>query len=208
MKNDKEIRHAVVTCLEAEGFAVTSQPGGQGARDLSRIRIVKGSEALICAIKTSTSGRISFVRDTDGSYKVLDQVDRVIHAHPMTNDPSKIAISMFDRATVRKAFDQNYRALTDHSMGHIPSWVNPEPETGWRQAGSGFKNEALWRKTITIASGTDARAGHLAWGAGDVELNPTVPEIPVSPLSMKQAKEGLAAMFGVSPDKIEITIKG
>lgn len=208
MKNDKEIRQAVVTCLEREGFSVISQPGGQGARELSRVRILRDGESMICAIKTSTSGRISFVRDTDGTYKVLDEVDRVIHAHPMESDPSKIVVTMFDRATVRKAFDQNYKALTDHNMGHIPSWVNPEPESGWRQAGSGFKNEALWRKTIDMSADAGSRAGHFAWGAGDVEVLPGPFDAPIAPLSIKQAKEGLAAMFGVSPDKIEITIKG
>ncbi|MBZ9815763.1 hypothetical protein [Mesorhizobium sp. CA7] len=148
------------------------------------------------------------MRDTDGTYKVLDEVDRVIHAHPLAGDPSKVAISMFERATIRRAFDKNFKALTDHNMGHIPSWVNPEPEAGWRQTGSGFKDEALWRKTVALSDGANSRAGHLAWGTGDVELLPTASDPKVGPLSIKQAKEGLAAMFGVSPDKVEITIKG
>ncbi|UDL87304.1 hypothetical protein LGH82_19135 [Mesorhizobium sp. PAMC28654] len=132
MNNDREVRKAVVSLLEREGFSVTSQPGGKGSRDLSRIRISKNGEALTCAIKTSTSGRISFVRDTDGTFRVLDEVERVIHAHPLADDPSQVVISMFDQATIRNAFERNYQALTDHDMGHIPSWVNPDP---WPAAG-------------------------------------------------------------------------
>lgn len=206
MKNDKEVRKAVVSLLAAKGYAVSDLPGGQGARELSRVSIAGDGKTFVCAIKTSTSGRISFVREANGTFKVLDDVDLVIHAHPLTTDESTVVVSMFDAATVRKAFERNHKALTDKKMGHIPSWVNPEPEAGWRQTGSGFRDKALWRETVKLSSAEASRESHFAWGAGDVEFAPE--HSAVRPLTIKEAKDGLAEMFGVSPDKVEITIKG
>ena len=99
-------------------------------------------------------------------------------------------------ATVLGAFEANYESLVKHGMGHLPSWVNPQYEEGWRLAGSGFEKDALWAETVPLAISPSMGT-----------CSPPTP-VEANRLTIQQAKEGLAATFGVSVDKIEILVRG
>jgi hypothetical protein len=194
--DDKKVREAAVRLLEEKGYKVTDLSKGQGVPKLSRISIRKDGKESAALIKTSTSGRISFTREQDGHYRFLRDAEYVIHVHPIVNDPTLVQVTMFDRQTVVEAFNANHKALVEHGMEHIPSWVNPEEEKGWRQTGSGFGTKALWSAAVPLVS--TATASEMQRGAGGQPLK----------LTIAQAKEGLAENFGVSPDKIEIIVRG
>jgi hypothetical protein len=185
-----EIRLAVVRLLERKGYKVTNTARGSGVPQFSRMDIEKGDEKLACVIKTTTGGRVSFTRDEDGTYLVVRDADRVIHARRTPNDPRKIRVMMFDRATVIDAFEANHKAKAERKMEHIPSWVNPEPDAGWRMAGSGFQDKALWSEVISI----DPMASEP--GAKDPELG-----------IMTRIKAMLAEHMGLRPELIEIDVR-
>ncbi|MER8425926.1 hypothetical protein [Mesorhizobium sp. M1403] len=197
--NEKMAREAAVRLLEEKGNRVTDISKGQGVPKFSRILMQKDTSTLSCVIKTSTGGRISFTRDTDGSYKVLRDAEYVIHVRPAVNDPTMVRVTMFDRKTVVQAFDANHVALVEHKMEHMPSWVNPDEEKGWRLTGSGFGRNALWSETVPLApAAVDNTASATQANVADQPLK----------LTIAQAKQGLAENFGVAPDKIEIIVRG
>lgn len=198
---DDDIRMAVVKLLEEKGYKVRNTASGSGVPKFSRVEIEKGAEKLACVIKTTTGGRISFTRAPDGTYFVLGDADRVIHAWRNADDPTKIRVSMFDKATVLKAFEANHKAKAERGMEHIPSWISPWPEEGWRFTGSGFKDEALWSEMISI---------------GEVETVTTSAPIPSHPSSedpsseigiMDRIKAMLSEHLGVRPELIEIDVR-
>ncbi len=196
---DSEVRAAVVRLLEAKGYDVENTASGSGVPRFSRIKIAKGSETLSCAVKVTTGGRISFTRAANGSYHVLSDVDRVIHAHRPEEEPTKIVVTMFDKDTVVAAFEANHAAKAAHGMEHIPSWVNPEFEDGWRFTGSGFGEKALWSETVLAPADKQER-----------EVSEAFPDNrdPSNDASfMETIKARLAERMGVSADKIEIEIK-
>ncbi|WP_186419702.1 hypothetical protein [Bosea sp. CS1GBMeth4] len=197
--DDGEVRMAVVRLLNAKGYAVENTASGSGVPRFSRIKIAKGGETLSCAIKVTTGGRISFTRGANGSYYVLSDVDRVIHAQRSEEEPAKVVVTMFDKDTVVAAFEANHAAKAAHGMEHIPSWVNPEFEEGWRLTGSGFGEKALWSETISASADKQER-----------EVNEASPDrrAPSNDASfMETIKARLAERMGVSADKIDIEIK-
>lgn len=197
--DDSEVRAAVVRLLEEKGYAVENTASGSGVPRFSRIKIAKGGESLSCAVKVTTGGRISFTRATNGSYYVLSDVDRVIHAHRPEGEPTKVILTMYDKATVVAAFEANHAAKAAHGMEHLPSWVNPEFEDGWRFAGSGFRDKALWSESVSASADKQV---------GDANEAPSDNREPADDASfMETIKRRLAERMGVSADKIEIEIR-
>ena len=134
MTNDSELRKAGVRALEKKGYAVTSIAKGQGVPSFSRVKIEKEGKKETCAIKTSAGGRISFTRNSDGSYKVLSEVDYVLHVKPDAQEPSKAHMTLFDRATVVAAFDVNFKALAAQKYG-THSNMDKSGNGTWLEAG-------------------------------------------------------------------------
>jgi hypothetical protein len=64
-------------------------------------------------------------------------------------------------------------------------------------SGSGLTGKALWCEAL----GFDGEAARFRWRGSQPASEPRK-------LTIAEAKEGLAAMFGVSADAIEITIRG
>lgn len=196
---DSEVRATVVRLLEAKGYAVENTASGSGVPRFSRIKIAKGGETFSCAVKVTTGGRISFTRAANGLYHVLSDVDLVIHAHRSEEEPTKVVVTMFDKDTVVAAFEANHAAKAAHGMEHIPSWVNPEFEDGWRFAGSGFREKALWSESVSASADKQER---------EVTEAPSDHREPGNDASfMETIKRRLAERMGVSADKIEIEIK-
>jgi hypothetical protein len=203
--DEKIVREAVVRLLEEKGYRVTSTAAGQGVPKLSRLGLEMGGKKQTAVIKVSSGGRISFTRVASGSYRVLSDADLVIHAQPAPEDPTQVRVMVFERNAVIEAFEENHKALVAHKMAHIPSWVNPEYEGGWRQSGSGFKHKALSTDLVPIGPALMTVSGAQPDTASATPL--PAPPTPLK-LTLKEAKAGLAANYGVGPDDIDIIIRG
>lgn len=194
--DEKAAREAAVRALEAKGFRVSDISSGQGVPRFSRLEIAKEGRKRTCLVKCTTGGRISFTRDDDGTFRVLRDADFVLHVQRVSSDPNSVAITMFEATDIVSAFEENYESLEAHGMGHIPSWVNPEFEEGWRLKGSGFREKALWSELSPLnPSIAPARESILT---AETTENWTIAE----------AKLRLARSFGISPESIEIIIRG
>ena len=148
----------------------------------------------VAIIKTSTSGRISFTRESDGKYKVLKDADFVVHVTPLAGT-GNVRISLFARQTIIDAFDVNHAAKVARGMEHVPSWLNPVEEPGWRLTGSGFMTQAYWSEIVAL-DGPASADEHLA-------SEPNVAEKGI----MDRIREMLAEHMGVKPELIEIDVR-
>jgi hypothetical protein len=192
---EEQIRVAVVLLLKRKGYSVSDISTGSGVPKLSRLEIVRGRERLTCVVKTSKSGRISFSRETDGTYRVLSDVDRVVHAH--LRSTTDVDITMFDRETVRKAFDKNWKTLQEDGKEHLPIWVNPNHEDGRRLTGSGFQEEAIWTESVPIVRIDEEPKAQDATQSADSSSGEGV---------MNRIKKMLSEHMGVSPDHLEVHV--
>jgi len=185
---------------------------GQGIAKGQRVRFEDGGREVTCVIKTSSGGRISFGRRDDGSWSGLSECDRVVVVAPTEIDGDELMISMFDRQVLVDAFEANLAAQQKAGMAKVPSWLSPfhEEGRGVRGTGDGFDNKALWQEPfagkapvpvdVQLAKSPSALAPAIA--------NAAPATGSVRSLTLAEAKEGLARTFGVSPDAIEITIRG
>jgi hypothetical protein len=199
---DHEIRLAVVRLLEQKSYKVTSTAAGSGIPKYSRIEIDDGTTTLSCAIKVTRGGRISFMRDEDGSYAVLRNSDRIIHAKLILDGEPKVRVSMFERATVIKAFDENHSELAKQGMGHIPLWVNPDYEPSRRMTGSGFQKDSLWSEVVPIHSlAAEESLPSITASAATTAVSTREQGI------LERIKSMLSEHMGVRPELIEIDIR-
>jgi hypothetical protein len=199
--DEAAVREQIVELLEQKGYVVRSTAAGSGVPRNSRLEVSKDGRSISCCVKMSDGGRIHFERQNDGTYKVLSDVEWVIHATPA---PDGIAVSAFKADRVREAFDANYSVLLQRKRSHIPMWVNPAYEPGWRQTGSGFEVDALWREVISPK------------GPGGAAIPAPAPPGPKSDTSypgsnstnlVDELKAIAAARLGILPSSIEIDIR-
>jgi hypothetical protein len=172
---------------------------GQGIAKGQRVEFQDAGRQVRCVIKTSSGGRISFSRRDDGTWSGLSECDRVVVVAPTKLDGDDLVVSMFDQQILRDAFDANLAAQLKAGMSKdVPSWLAPfhEEDRGIRGTGDGFGGKALWREPLSAASPSVSSA------AAPVQNG------SARGLTLAEAKEGLARTFGVSPDAIEITIRG
>lgn len=176
---------------------------GQGIAQGQRVEFEDGGRRLRCVIKTSAGGRISFGHRDDGTWSGLSECDRIVVVGPTERNGDTLMISMFERQALVDAFEANLAAQQKAGMTKVPCWLAPfhEKDRGVRGTGDGFGGKALWQEPFAAAPApshiTHAQPVPAAAGGGAVRG-----------LTMAEAKEGLARTFGVSPDAIEITIRG
>jgi hypothetical protein len=191
--------------LKEKGYRVLDTTSGSGVPKLSRLEIDNDKERLACAVKITTTshGRISFTRNDDGTYKVLSGSDRVIYARPVDDDGSRLLVMMYDGETIRRAFDENFRARQGTDQENLPMWLSPDQEPGTRFIGSGFGREALWSETTPLEkpNGGAAAAAHPTSSLPAEEGQPAPAGI------MEQVKTMLSAHMGVRPDQVEIDVR-
>ena len=202
---ENELRELAIKLLETKGYKVLSIARGQGVPKLSRIELRRDGKKETCALKVSTRGRISFTRNSDGRYKVLSEVDYVLHVTPDLHDPSKARVTLFDRETVLVAFEENFAALTARGMGHIPIWVNPEKEVGWRMTGSGFINRAIWSELIS-ERGLEVTGKVVAAPDEQSEARGTIDSAEPGGV-MDRIRAILSDHMGVRPELIDIEVR-
>lgn len=199
--NESKMREATVRLLETKGFRVRDISSGSGVPKLSRLELTDDQGTFSCVVKTTTGGRISFTREENGAFKVLDDVDHVVHVQPLSGDTTKVRVTMFERDVVRRAFERCWKALENDGNDHLPIWLSPEHEKGLRFVGSGFGTEALWSEIVPISM-----------------FESTVAVAPETPPSLEIQKDGdnmmierikttLAKSMGVRPDQIEIEVR-
>jgi len=196
--NDREARLVAVRLLEAKGNKVRDVSSGQGRPKLSMVEIEQASSKRACSIKVANkalNGRIHYPRIGSGRYSVLSDVDLVLHVRPMVD--GSVRVTMFDKKSVLAAFEKSYKAIEKVGKEHLPIWVSPEPESGWRQAGSGFGDEALWSETVANGAPKAAPAPVCA------EQQPHI-----RPLTIAEAKLAVAAKYETSPENVEIIVRG
>lgn len=202
-----ELRAAVIRLLKEKGFTVRDVSSGSGVPKFSRLEIADGRGKLTCAVKvtTTTQGRISFTRSSDGTYKVLSDSERVIYARPAdAGDEAKVFIAMFDAVTVKQAFDANFAARKGTDQEDLPMWLSPELEKGQRFIGSGFQKKALWSE-VRLLSG---QIGESAAGEQPTTLpSPTAGEGDTAIGIMDRIKAMLSAHMGVRPDQLEVDVR-
>jgi hypothetical protein len=170
---------------------------GQGVVKGQRVEFSDEGRPVSCVIKTSMGGRISFGRRTDRTWSGLSESERVIVVAPTKLHGADQMVSMFDQKVLLDAFEANRAAQEKAGMGHLPNWIAPfhEEGRGARGIGDDFGDKAIWIEPLDMKPMPSS------------SLEVTRVE-PVPPLTIAEAKEGLAKRFGVSPEAIEITIRG
>lgn len=187
-------------------YGTISTLSGQGIARGQRLEFQDAGQRMRCVIKTSSGGRISFARRPDGTWSGLSECDRVVVVAPTELDGGDAMVSMFDKQVLLSAFDANLAAQQKAGMDKVPCWIAPfhEEGRGVRGTGDGFGEKALWHEPLSAASPSVSST------AATVQNNSSAPIQNGSAhgLTLAEAKEGLARTFGVSPDAIEITIRG
>jgi hypothetical protein len=194
----KELLPPALDILERKQGKLTSI-SGQGIMKGERNTFVKDGKTKRSITKSATfpNGRISFQRDGD-DWIGLDESDYVIIIGPIAADDPTIMVSMFDKKTLRDAFDANHAAQAKEGKGHLPNWIAPfhEEGRGARGVGDGFQEKAIWSEPLYSGSRVPPPAA------------PPPPRDRSTGLTIEQAKAALAKTFGVKPDAVEITIRG
>jgi hypothetical protein len=201
--SDNDLRNAAVNLLHSMGYKVSSQAKGQGVPKYSRIDISKNGKVESCCIKVSNGGRISFTRNPDGSYKVLSDVNFVIHVTPLAGDHAKARVSLFRSSTVLEAFETNFEELKLRKMDHLPIWVNPDAEPAWRVTGSGFIGEAIWSEVVGLNNESKASLETLSPNSDALKETTNDDQKSV----MERVKAILAEHMKVKPEFIDIEVR-
>lgn len=181
-----------------ERYGVCEVISGQGIAKGQRVEFEDDGKRVRCVIKTSSEGRISFARRPDDTWSGLSECERVVVVAPAEMKGSDLIVSMYDQKALLEAFEANLAAQKKAGMEKLPSWLAPfhEDFRGARGVGDGFGTKALWSEPLFAAPAT--RTKSLA----------SMQNTTAGSLTLAEAKEGLARTFGVSPDAIEIIIRG
>ncbi len=176
---------------------------GQGIAKGQRVEFETGGRTMRCVIKTSSGGRISFGHRDDGSWSGLSESDRVVVVAPTSLEGDDLEVSEFEQKVLLDAFEANFAAQKKAGMDKVPCWLAPfhEEDRGVRGTGDGFAAKALWSEPLNGKG--EAAAKHV-----EASPTPSPANSVVRGLTLAEAKEGLAKSFGVSPDAIEIIIRG
>lgn len=163
---------------------------GKGIPTGQRFEFLENSKPMLCVVKVSTGGRISFARDKDTWKGGLLDADRILVVAPTKLDGQEFVVRMFDQKVVLNAFEENHKAQKAAAHGHLPNWIAPftEENRGDRGVGDGFGSKALWSEPLNAPE--------------------IIPSDNSSSLTIQEAKERLAKTFNVSPDAIKIIIEG
>lgn len=196
------LRQLAVRRLEARGYTVSNRARGSGSPPWSRVEATNCGERLNVVIKvvTKPQGRIHFTPEKDGSWKALHEATHVLHVWLDPDDHRTVRISLFDVATIIKAFDANYAAMKRKRGAEepLPCWLSPEFEDGWRFTGSGFWKDAIWSETVPLNPDPDH--------AVDKPSAPA-PRPSYEGGIMDRIKAMLAEHMGVRAERIEVEVR-
>jgi hypothetical protein len=172
---------------------------GRGVQGGTRFSIREDGKNLVCAVKVAAGDeihRIHFPRSQRGAtWTTLTEVDRVLYIRRRPGQTDQFEAQMHSKDVLLRAFDANYAHALKKGIDHLPAWLSPDAEEGDRFVGSGFGKDALWTCYGSIKQDASGSAVSDGKSTG------------VQPLTLQQAKNGLAAHFGVAPEAIEIIIR-
>jgi hypothetical protein len=169
---------------------------GQGIQRGTRFQIKEDGKSLTCTIKVAAGEEIHRIHFPylDGEWSTLKDVDRILYVRQSLTVPGKFEAQMFPQSVLLAAFNQNYEHALKAGIKHLPAWLSPEFEAGDRFVGSGFGEKALWTAVGPLDAPKDA--------------SPTETKaLKVMPLTIQEAKQGIAAALGISAEAIEIIIR-
>jgi hypothetical protein len=188
---------------ELEPVSVQGVPAGQ------RIKFNCEGKPARCVIKFSSpksNGRISFAPTDEGGFSGLSDTDFIAVVAPKSLGSDEWLLSFYDQATMLKAFTANRDALkaSGNSEGG-QSWLAPFHEEGrnFRGEGDGYLKDALWTESLSVGLSTSSTLP-----PPERPPRPKPNSQPLLALSIKEAKEALARKYDVSPDSIDIVIRG
>lgn len=169
-------------------------------------RITKGKEQKVVSIRTSQDTWIAFPRTADDAgWATLDEVDFVVAASVDDHlNPQYAQIHLVPGDEIRARFDRAYEARkkAGHALpvgrGIWLSLYQTESATPVTLVGGG----------IGLAYPPIAKVPLSEMETDDGEHDPVPSFVRAAPLTIAEAKRGLAQSFGVSEDAIEITIRG
>jgi hypothetical protein len=190
------LREAGQALLQAR-YGKIDPVSGQGIQRGTRFKIIENGKPVTCAIKVAAGSdihRIHFPRAGD-EWSTLKDVDRVLYLRRSRSKNDEYEAQMYSQEVLLSAFNKNYEHAVKRGIGHLPAWLSPEAEEGDRFVGSGFGGKALWKSTGVLKSG-------IAGISTEVSL-----DTEIRPLTIQQAKRGLAASLGIAPEAIEIIIR-
>jgi hypothetical protein len=189
--------------LEEQGWRV-ERVSGSGKSSMRRLR--KSALVKLATIRTTQDRWFAFPRTKgDTGWLTLDEVDTVVVVSVDSRETPKFAhVHMFDQSEVKTRFDRAYAARMKAGRS-IPVgrgvWVSlyEQDDGSPNLAGAGIGTVSPPIAMVALKK-------------GDHELAPQPVAQPragdsVRPLTMNEAKQGLALTFGVDPSQIKITIE-
>jgi hypothetical protein len=195
---------AALSALKQQGWSVERVLGSGKS---SMRRITKGRIAKIATIRTTQDRWIAFPRTKgDKGWLTLDDSEIVVVASVDDKDVPKFAwIHLFDQADIKRRIDKAY-ALRMKAKRSIPIgrgvWISlyDEDDGSPKLAGAGAGNASPPIAKMPLRpDGAQAAAIPLR--------EPILSGGSVRPLTITEAKQGLALTFGVDPSHIKITVE-
>jgi hypothetical protein len=169
----------------------------QGAKEGSFYELWKDGKKSVCAVKATSGGRICFPRKNN-KWTPLYMTDFVVYARPSPKNANQIEMQFHSKSVIQEAFDANLRHAQSVGIDIIklPAWLNADHESGDRFVGSGFGKSALWVEFGAFSEGSPKPA---------IISSLLIDETPK--LTIDEAKRGIAASLGISPECVEIYVR-
>lgn len=206
IERKKRLFEIGIETLQVQGYVVEKVRGSGKA---SMRRITKGRESIKVSIRTSQDCWLSFPRLPEtGDWRTLSEVDLVVVVSVNDKDkPTHGVVHFLDQADVLARFNRAYEARLAAGRtdpGEHGVWISlyeEESKDPVSLVGAGAARGKLEIARVPIARPQDR--------APSSAIPPVPPSTPGGqpPLTIAQAKQGLALTFGVDPSHIKITVE-
>lgn len=195
-----------IATLEKEGWQV-ERIAGAGKSSMRRLR--KGGATKVATIRTTQDCWFAFPRTKgDKGWLTLDDTDTVVVVSVDSREAPKFAlVHMFDQTEVRARFDRAYAQRLNAGRSITIGrgvWISlyEKDDGSPTLAGAGLGKDFPPIAKVPLENRELSASQPVGPGAqtpqGDGE---------VQPLTISQAKRGLALTFGVDPSRIKITVE-
>jgi hypothetical protein len=190
--------------LRSKGFDI-ERVSGSGKSSMRRI--TKNGVSKIATIRTTQDRWFAFPRTKDDKgWLTLDDSDCVVVVSVNEKEAPKFAwVHMFDQADIKKRLNRAYE-VRRKAKRHIPVgrgvWISlyRKDDGSPQLAGAGAGNDSPRIAEVLLQTGEPQAAPISAEALRDSGGS-------VRPLSINEAKQGLALTFGVDPSHIKITVE-